>query len=415
MQKIVYKLPEKSEKKNFIFNMIGSLVNAAVSVLLLVVTSHIVGGKAAGIFSLAYSTAQMMYTVSMFEMRNIQVTDAKGEFPFSCVEMFRIITTAAMWVFFAVFCAVRGYGGEKLVVMIALTLYMSLLSFSDLFQGNMHINGYLSIAGKSLAGQVVLAATVFSVVLFLTKKLWISVILMTISVALWIIIYDIPFNNNFDGLKPRFNFTVQKNMFLCALPLFLSSFLHQYIFNAPKYAIDAVLTETDQSYYGYLVMPVFCINLLSIFVFRPKLIALSKNWAKRELKPFKKTVLLLYLWIVAATAAVLTAGYFLGIPLLELLYGVDLLGKRGIFMVLLLAGGFSAACTLTLTLFTTMRKQRLCLIAYAGTFIFSVSVPEMMVRAMGLMGAASAYLCEMALLFAVMAVMFIFILQKEGK
>ena len=210
--------------------MIGSLVNAAVSVLLLVVTSHIVGGKAAGIFSLAYSTAQMMYTVSMFEMRNIQVTDAKGEFPFSYVEMFRIITTAAMWVFFAVFCAVRGYDGEKLVVMIALTLYMSLLSFSDLFQGNMHLNGYLSIAGKSLAGQVVLAATVFSVALFLTKKLWISVILMTISVALWIIIYDIPFNNNFDGLKPRFNFTVQKNMFLCALPLFLSSFLHMFQF-----------------------------------------------------------------------------------------------------------------------------------------------------------------------------------------
>ena len=92
MQKFVYKLPQKSEKKNFIFNMLGSLTNAVVSLALMVVVSHICGGTVAGVFSLAYSTAQMMYTICVFEMRNIQVTDAKREFSFGGIAMFRIIT-----------------------------------------------------------------------------------------------------------------------------------------------------------------------------------------------------------------------------------------------------------------------------------------------------------------------------------
>ena len=73
-------------------------------------------------------------------------------------------------------------------------------------------------------------------------------------------------------------------MFLCALPLFLSSFMHQYIFNSPKYAIEEALTKTDQAHYGYLVMPVFVINLLSLFVFRPQLITLSSDWAEKRFK-----------------------------------------------------------------------------------------------------------------------------------
>lgn len=413
MKSFVYKLPPKSEKKNFIFNMIGSLTNAAVSVLLLVVVSHIAGTNTAGVFSVAYSTAQMMYTICVFEMRNIQVTDAKRELSFSSVTAFRLLSIAAAWLFFIVFASIRGYSGDTLYVMIMLIAYMSLLALSDLFQGNMHLNGYLSLAGKSLAAEVLLAASMFALVLMITKKLLLSVLAMIAIIVLWILLYDAPYSNNFAKFKPEFNFATQKKIFLCAVPLFLSSFMHQYIFNSPKYAIESVLTKEAQAHYGYLVMPVFCINLLSIFVFRPQLIALSKNWAEKQFVKFRQTVVKLYIWVAAVTVAALIGGYLLGLPVLELLYGADLSGKKMIFMVLLLAGGFSAASTLTLTLFTTMRKQKLCLIAYAATMVFALVVPEIMVKSFGLMGAALSYLCEMALLFATMFVSFVISINKE--
>ncbi len=415
MKKFTYTLPQKSVKNDYIFNMLGSLTNAFISVLLLVVVSHISGPVIAGIFSICYSTAQMMYTICCFEMRNIQVTDVKQTFSFSDLFTFRIFTSILMAVYFTVFCISREYTGVKLCLMITLTLYMLLFAFSDLFQGNMHLNGYLSLAGLSLAGSVALAAVVFIAVLIISKNVVLAAVCMLAVVLLWVVFYDVPFSNNFSKIKISVNPGKQKQIFLCALPLFLSSFMQQYIFNSSKYAIDSLMTEVDQSHYGYLSMPIFCINLLSIFVFRPQLVTLSENWISKKIAVFKKTVSKLYVWIIIVTLAALAGGYVLGIPVLEILYGADLSGKKPIFMVLLLAGGFSAACTLTLTLFTTMRKQKLCLYGYVITLIFALIVPEKLVASLGLMGAALSYLCEMVLLFVIMFAFFIFVLKRKER
>ncbi len=415
MRKYIYKLPQESPKKNFLFNMIGSFTNALVSLVLMIVVSYITNSAIAGIFSLAFSTSQMMYTICVFEMRNIQVTDAKREFSFEHICMFRIITIAVMWAFFAVFAKVRKFDKETILVMVAITAYMSVLAISDVIQGNLHRNGYLSIAGCSLACQVALMAIVFSVTLAITKNLLISAVTMPIAVVGWIFVYDIPFNNNFNKFRPKFEFVALTKMFLCASPLFLSSFLHQYIFNSPKYAIEEALSKTDQAHYGYLVMPVFVINLLSIFVFRPQLISLSKDWANKKIDNFKKTVVKLYLWVIIVTVASLVGGYLLGIPVLELFYNANLSDKKAIFMVLLLSGGFSAASTLTLTLFTTMRKQKLCLIAYVIVMVFALLVPDVLTKQYGLMGAAVSYLFEMALLFTVMFILFIININRGVK
>lgn len=412
MKRFIYKLPQESQKKNFIFNMLGSLTNAFVSLVLMIVVSYVTGDMVAGVFSIAYSTAQMMYTICVFEMRNIQVTDAKREFLFEQISMFRLITIVATWAFFAVFVVLRQFDKDTILIMTAITMYMTFSAISDLFQGNLHRNGYLSIAGKSLAGQVLIMAIAFSVTLIFTKNLLYASLVMPIAIAVWILLYDIPYNNNFDNFKPKFEFNSQKKMFLCALPLFLASFLHQYIFNSPKYAIELTLSKTDQAHYGYLVMPVFVINLLSLFVFRPQLITLSTDWANGNIKNFKKMTAKLYLWVVLVTIAALIGGYLLGIPVLELLYNTNLSDKKLVFMVLLLAGGFSAASTLTLTLFTTMRKQALCLIAYGFTMVFALIVPDIMTKQWGLMGAATSYLGEMTILFIIMFIVFLTNIRK---
>ncbi|MBQ6552737.1 MAG: lipopolysaccharide biosynthesis protein [Clostridia bacterium] len=411
----VYRLPEKSAKKDFINNMFGSAVNAAISVVLLVVVSHLLGRDAAGVFTLAYSTAQMMYTVGAFEMRNAQVTDAKREFSFGSLLGFRIITVLLMWAASAIFILIRGYTGEKALLIAIVCVYMSILALADLFQGNLHLNGYLRVAGRSLACIVLLAAAAFSATLYFTRNLVVSALPMVAVALLWVFLHDVPYSRNFSGLKPDFAFKNLKAIFLCALPLFLSAFLNQFIFNAPKYAIDTLMSEADQAVYGYLVMPAFVINLLSIFAFRPQLVSLSESWVRGEYDKFKRTSMILYLWIGVVTVAALGAGALFGLPVLGFLYGADLEGMRGTLLILLTAGCFSASATLALTLFTTMRKQRLCLIAYGITTVFSLAVPQLLVARLGVTGAALSYLAETALLFAAMASMLVAVFRKARK
>ena len=411
----VYRLPEKSTKKDFVNNMFGSTVNATISVVLLIVVSRILGRDAAGVFSLAYSTAQMMFTVGAFEMRNAQVTDAKREFSFGSLLGFRMLTVLLMWGAAAAFILLRGYTGEKALLIALVCVYMSVLAFSDLFQGNMHLNGYLRIAGRSLACFVLLAAAAFSVTLYFTRNMVTSALPMIAAALLWVTFHDVPYSRNFSGLKPDFAAKKLKAIFLCALPLFLSAFLNQFIFNAPKYAIDTLMSEADQAAYGYLVMPAFVINLMSIFAFRPQLVSLSENWARGEYGKFRNTSLLLYLWIAAVTAFALGCGALFGIPLLEFIYGADLAGMRLTLLILLTAGCFSASSTLALTLFTTMRKQRLCLISYGITAAFALFVPRLLVGKLGVTGAALAYLAETALLFSGMLIMLVFTFRKARK
>ncbi len=413
---LVRKLPPHSTKKDYIFNMFGSAANSAVSVILLMVVSHISGDKNAGLFSLAYSTAQMMYTIGVFEMRNIQVTDAKGQFSFYDVFMYRIFTIGLMMAFTFAFVAFKGYSGTKALLIILITVYMALLTLSDVFQGVLHINGYLYLASFSLGTIPIFSSILFSLTLLLTKNILISVIPMIAFATLWIIFYDLPFVKNFVKIKPKFDFKILKAIFFCSLPLFLSTFLQQYIFNSQKYAIDDFLTSVDQSHYGYLVMPAFFINLLSIFVFRPQLVSLSENWLNKAYKKFNKTVFALYLWIAAVMVAALITAYFLGIPVLQILYGTNLSGKTNLLLILLIAGTFSAFCSLTSTFLTVIRKQNIGFFSYVFVFVLSLFLPKILIKKYELLGACVSYLIEMATLFIILLAIFLcFTVTKENK
>lgn len=63
-----------------------------------------------------------------------------------------------------------------------------------------------------------------------------------------------------------------------------------YLNNAPKYAINTYYDETVQNSYNILFMPAFVINLLSLFVFRPLLTDLAKDWEGENIKEFTDIV-----------------------------------------------------------------------------------------------------------------------------
>ncbi|MBR7071789.1 MAG: hypothetical protein IKI29_06490, partial [Clostridia bacterium] len=324
MKTLRYELPKQSVKKDYLFNIFGSMTNSAVSVILLIVVSHMSGEAQAGIFSLSFTTAQMMYTVATFEMRNIQVTDVKNEFSFSDFTAFRVVTILLMLFSSIIFVYINGFNGIKASLTLLLCLYMIMLSISDVLQGNMHRNNYLFLAGISLGCTTLLAAVFFTAFLVITKNLIWSVISMVIVVALWIIFYDIPFSGVFSDIRPCFRLTNQKRLFFETLPLFISVFITQFAFNAPKYAINDYLTEVDQSHYGFLAMPAFFINLLSLFIFRPQLVSLSEKWATKDYIGFGKTIKWLYIWILIFTIVTMAVGFVMGIPVLNVLYNTNL-------------------------------------------------------------------------------------------
>ena len=75
-------MKETTAKKKFMWNMAGSLCNSLSSMLLLIIVNRISGESRGGFFALAYSTAQLLFSVGGFEIRPVQSTDIKNKFTF---------------------------------------------------------------------------------------------------------------------------------------------------------------------------------------------------------------------------------------------------------------------------------------------------------------------------------------------
>ena len=126
---------------------------------------------------------------------------------------------------------------------------------------------------------------------------------MVLLALLWLLVFDVPTGKYFEKCGLDFQKSSILGLLKACFPLFLASFLMMYISNAPKFAVDAYLSDEYQTYYGILFMPASVINLFSLFAFRPLLTKLTAMWNEKRRKAFLLTVGKLILWILFVTAA----------------------------------------------------------------------------------------------------------------
>ena len=63
---------ENIQRKNFIWNMLGSTLYSFASIILLAAATRVLGEDKAGVFSIAFTTGQLMLTIGFYEMRPYQ-------------------------------------------------------------------------------------------------------------------------------------------------------------------------------------------------------------------------------------------------------------------------------------------------------------------------------------------------------
>lgn len=415
LKKWMQKTP--SGKSVAFWNMMGSLVNAATSVVLLMMVTRTLGDEKAGIFSLGFSVSLMMLTVGMFEVRPFQSTDIYKQFSFPQYFSFRILTCLLMLVCSVGYVLFNGYTAEKAWVILLLCILKCTEAFCDVFNGQAQQNERLDVAGFSLAVRVCVYCIGFLISLLLTKNLLFSCGVMVILSLLWLLFFDVKTGKYFEACGLDFQKDAVVGLFKACFPLFFASFLMMYINNAPKFAVDAYLSDEYQTYYGILFMPASVINLFSLFAFRPLLTKLTAMWNENRRKAFLLTVGKLVLWILFVTAAALAAGWLLGIPVLSLLYGTDLSAYKAELMVVLAGGGFNALCVLLYYMITVMRRQKYVLIGYIAAALTAYFAGDRLVRNFGLMGASYTYILSVAVLCLLFVCIFagVLLLRKREK
>ena len=396
-------------RDSYLWNMIGSMLLAFQSVILLMVLTRVLGVDDAGIFTLAYANANLFFTMGKYGMRYFQASDVIEQFSFKDYICSRIITSACMIVGsfgFTVYLAIKNsYTIEKMLIVFFVCIFKLPDVIEDVYYGRYQQKARLDIAAKTMTLRVALTTLCFILVVILSKNLLFSVIVSTVFafllVAYFIKITIKPFADGKKWEKAK----VFELLRVC-FPLFVGAFLSIYITNAPKYSIDALLNDELQACYGFISMPVMVISLLNGIIFNPLIQKMSIIWKKRETKAFLIRVIVQAGVVLGITLCCIIAAFFLGIPVLSFLFNVDLTLYKRELIILLIGGGLLGLSGLLNTVITIIRFQNSILIGYGIVTCMAIIFSDYIVSQYKLMGAAILYM----LLMASLCILFFFFL-----
>ena len=242
-------------RASFVWNMAGSMLMAFQSVIMLMILTRVLNLYEAGVFTLAYASANLFLNIGKYGMRNFQVSDVKRQFTFNDYRASRIITTLAMLVVSIIYVAVasaqNNYSSEKSWIIIWMCLFKIVDSIEDVYLGLYQQRDRLDVAGKIITLRMILTITLFAGCIIIFKALLISLIIATIFTTLLLIFFIAITFPNFKEANQRINMVHVLNLLKVCFPLFLGCFLAFYIGNAPKYAIDSILNDELQACYNW--------------------------------------------------------------------------------------------------------------------------------------------------------------------
>ena len=384
-------------KKDYIWNMIGSVCYSASSFYYLMLVTRAFGVNDGGVFALAFATAQLLLTFGRYGMRTYQATDVQRSYSFSEYGVSRIITCVGMVLFAWIYSVAVGYSFYKTQIFVWVAAMKMIDAVEDVYHGEIQRGHQVALMGKLLAARNLFSCVVFGVAVFLSHSLNITCFVTAVLSLIFAIAINHPAVIRTCEIKKAVCLNNLKKLFLICFPIFISTFLSLYLYNIPKYAIDSYLTEDIQTYYSIMFMPSFVISLFSEIITKPIMTDISVAWEK-DIEAFKKSVVRIYSLIAGGTVIVVFGGHFIGRWLLEIFYGVSLKAYKADFIILLIGGGISAAVYISYNILIAIRFEKSIILVYLAVAALATPLTYGVVRKMGMTGAAWSYLLTCLLL-----------------
>lgn len=380
-----------SEMKGFIWNMLGSIMNALSTMVLSLFVIKIIGAKEGGVFSIALTLSQMLIYIAYFEMRTFQVTDALKKYSFGEYHSTKIILCVLTVLVGILYVFWKKYYPYKAIVVLLVCLWKLFDGYADVYESQFQTEGRLDLAGKSMAFRMLFSLLVFFSVLVYSRNLLVALIFMNFIAILGIIIFDVGVMNCIGKIELHFDWKQIKRIIFECFPLFIGTFCGVYILSASRIAIDSNMPSIYQSYYQVIFLPVSVINLFAGFVFKPLLTKLSLFYQLREMKRFYEIVVKGIVFLVFITLICVGGAFLLGIPILSFLSGCDLSVYRNNLVFLMIAGGFNAINYTLYYVLTIMRDMRSVLIDYIVAAFLAFFISSPLVKLFGMNGASLSF------------------------
>ena len=182
---------------------------------------------------------------------------------------------------------------------------------TDIYNAIDQRSGRLDIVGKTYAvrGAVTLAS--FTLTLWLTQDIVLTLALMLGASLVVFFVYSLPQARAFYAPEQPQNARVAALLWEC-LPLAVYSFLNTTTASIPKLALSSRMGETALGIYGPVTQPVVLLQVGATYLFNPFITVFADSYARRDKKGFFKAVFAVQGIVLALLPLGLAVAHFLG-------------------------------------------------------------------------------------------------------
>lgn len=402
-------------KKNFIWNTIGGFTAAISSLFYTLVLTRLSDLNTTGLYTIAFAIACTMVTLASFGGRTYQVTDTKNEIsPFSYI-ISRYFTVGITIILLIIYLFIKDYDVGKFFVILAICLFKFLEEVSDVYYGVLQKNDYLYKVGIFQFTKSFVNILLFTLLTILWNNLFISFFILFLINILFLIFVE----RKSASLCNKWKFGFSKaeiikyfkaNVLICIL-----TFLTTYIVNCPKYAIDSILTNDLQAIFGIIVMPATVMLLVGNFILNPFIVSIAEKYNENKIKELSKLLFKVFGIMFLIGVAVFVVCFFIGIPLLNLIYGINLDKYKTSLLIIIVGSVFYAVTAGISTTLVAMRIIKIQVIGNLIVILFAFMSCNYLVENYGVLGASMTYMLLILVRFIIYVVIMIFSLMKRKK
>ncbi len=377
-----------SQRRDFIWNFFGLTINSFNSLFFLIVVNWLNGKNDGGIFTFAFSLCGLTYFIGTYFNRTYQISNPdkynNKEFILN-----RIISVSLMFIITMLYAFLMKYDTYKFGIILGLCLYKMLESFAEVLYGIETENKMLYKSGISMFLKGILSIIFFIIIDLLTNNLIFAVYSIVVMNILFIITYDLKNCKNF--INKKINYKNVISIFKITFPIFIFSFLNNYLINSAKYTLDYFDTSIIQNIFGIILMPGTVMGLCTGYILNPYLVELKDFYVKKEYKKLKNILYKILRIIIGLGIFTLTCAFLFGIPVLNVVYNIELDAYK-YQMLMIIAGSIFLAITIIFSnALTIMNKNRIQMYLYIINSIISFIISIVLVKNYGIIGASLTY------------------------
>ena len=261
--------------------------------------------------------------------------------------------------------------------------------------------------------KTILCTATFIVINLITNNLQLSIIGLIISSIIVLITYDYINIKKYNIVDKKIRLKVIGKLFKAGFNTFAFLFLTLYIINASRYVIDIMLESKYQAIYGILIMPATVLVLVSQFIIQPFLNNIKMLIMENRIIELKKLVLKLVITILIFGTICIILAWLIGIPVLELVYGIELSDYRMDLIIIIVGSILYGIVSILSAVLVAMRETKIQLIAFLVVSVITLISSVYLVERYLIIGATLTYLISMILLSTIYS--YIYFIKLEGK